>query len=70
MRGQFIQALKSNVGGTMLAVVAALFGPWSVISAIAGRPVWKSPGQWGAIAMGSIILFVTLIDWTVRYFLT
>lgn len=66
MRGQLPSALKSNTGGTLLAVLAVIAGPWGVISAIRGRWLWPPPGDLWVAALTIGILLVTLGDWGVR----
>jgi len=66
VRGQLPSALKSNVGGTLLAVLAVIAGPWGVISGIRGRWLWSPPRDLWVAVLTIAILLVTLIDWVIR----
>ncbi|MDP6556058.1 MAG: DUF2752 domain-containing protein [Pirellulaceae bacterium] len=66
VRGQLPSALRSNTGGTLLAVLAVIAGPWGVISGIRGRWLWSPPSDLWVAALVIGILLVTLSDWAVR----
>lgn len=66
VRLQFAQALRANVGGTLLALVAVVAAPWCTVSAVRGRYWGRLPGD-RALAAGAIALVaITLVDWVVR----
>jgi hypothetical protein len=66
VRGQLIQAAKTNSGGTLLAALAAVCGPWLVISGIAGRWFWRRPNEWVAVGVAVAVVVVTMADWGYR----
>jgi hypothetical protein len=66
VRGQFWPALKANVGGTILAVAAALVGPWLLISAVRGRWLYGPPSEAVLIWGGLGLIALTLTDWAMR----
>ena len=66
VRGQVIGALRVNVGGTLLAVVAAIAVPWLLGSAARGRWLGMVPNGTAAACISTTILLVILIDWLVR----
>lgn len=66
VRGRVIQAAKTNSGGTLLAALAALSGPWLIVSGIAGRWFWRRPNEWVAVGMAVAVVVVTMVDWGYR----
>lgn len=66
VRGQFLQAVKANSGGTLLALIAVVAGPWMVLSAMRGRWFVRGPNEWVAVALAVIVVVVTLVDWGYR----
>jgi hypothetical protein len=66
MRGQLPSAVRSNVGGTLLAGIALLAGPWTLASAVRGRWLWGVPSDMTLAAIAITIILVTLVDWCVR----
>ena len=66
VRGQVIGALRANVGGTLLAVVAMIAMPWLLGSAARGRWLGMAPNGAVAACISTTILLVILIDWLVR----
>jgi hypothetical protein len=69
VRGQLHKAVRSNSGGTMLAVMSMFFAPWLAMSAALGRWWLWRPREGVLIALGVLIVLTTLIDWTVRLIL-
>jgi hypothetical protein len=66
VRGQLIGAFRANVGGTLLAVAAAVGAPWLLASAVRGRWLgWRPSGNLVAIVAAAIVV-ITLIDWGLR----
>ena len=66
VRGNIIQSLKSNSGGTMLALTSAIAGPWLLASGLLGRWwIWQ-PNEWVVVAVASLIVLVTMVDWGIR----
>lgn len=68
MRGNWVQSARANSGGALLALVAAVVGPWMVISGGLGRWFVRPPGEWSVVAASVVIVVVTLADWCVRLF--
>jgi hypothetical protein len=66
MRGQVVSAVRVNSGGALLAVVAAVCGPWMLASGIRGRWLWGPPREGPTLVVGLAIIATTLIDWSVR----
>jgi hypothetical protein len=66
MRGQVVSAVRVNSGGALLAVVAAVCGPWMLASGVCGRWLWGPPREGPTLAVGLAIIATTLIDWSVR----
>jgi len=66
VRGQLSSALNANTGGTLLAVLAVIAGPWGVVSGIRGRWLWPPPSDLWVAVLTIGILLVTLSDWAVR----
>ena len=69
MRGQVVRAVGANSGGAMLAVAAALCGPWMLGSGLRGKWLWVPPREGPILAVGLAIVVTTLIDWSVRLYL-
>ncbi len=70
VRGQAVSALRANVGGTVLGLMAMLLGPWSVICGLRGRWLLRPPGERVALAIVIGVLLLTLADWGVRMWLS
>jgi len=69
VRGQWFQAARTNLGGTALAMLSALLAPWAMVSGLHGR-WWGEPiGEKLAVAVGLVVVAVTLIDWGIRLLL-
>lgn len=66
VRGRLGEALRANVGGTMLGLVDLLVVPWLLLAAVRGRwPGGELPlalAPWLAV----IVFVVTLIQWVGR----
>jgi hypothetical protein len=68
--GHVVAALEANVGGTMLALLALVFGPTLVASAIRGRWIGWELSEW-TIAVASItVLLVVFVEWGCRLFVS
>lgn len=50
----------------MLAALAIVAAPWSLLSALRGRVVGRLPSDGALIATAVVVVVVTLVDWTVR----
>lgn len=66
VRGQLIGALRANVGGALLAMLAVMSVPWLAGSAARGRWLGGAPNSIVMAWVGLAILLVTLIDWGIR----
>ena len=67
MHGQVVGALRANVGGTLLAAIAAAAGPWIIASGIHGAWLGRFPSEWTSLTVGVSLMGITLIDWAVRW---
>ncbi len=65
-RGHVVQAVQSNAGGALLALVAALLGPWLLTSGLLGCWLGGPPRETLTIAVGLAVIVVTLVDWSYR----
>jgi hypothetical protein len=70
VRGQWGRALQANVGGTWLAVLAVIVGPWSLVSGGVGRWLVARPHDYVILGVCLVSLAVTLGDWASRLALT
>jgi hypothetical protein len=68
VRGRLIESLNSNTGGTLVGVIAMLLAPWAVLSGLRGRWFWRPFNDWTALLVTLAVILVTLVDWTVRFF--
>jgi hypothetical protein len=68
MHGQVLQAFAANTGGALLAIAAAIGGPWSIASGVRGRWVGGTPNEWTFAGISIGIMVITLIDWGVRLY--
>lgn len=66
MRGRIDRAVKANVGGVVLALLAASAGPWVLLSGVAGRWRVVRPNDWVVLGVCVVTLVVTLVDWVSR----
>jgi hypothetical protein len=64
--GQPLAALKANVGGTLLGILAIGFGPWLLVSGIRGRWLWKPAGEWTLVVGCIVLMLVIVLDWVCR----
>jgi hypothetical protein len=68
MRGQWFEAGRANVGGALLGLLAMLASPWLLASAVRGAWLGFTPTATGVGWVAFVVLFVTLIDWSIRLF--
>ncbi len=66
MRGQLWQALEANIGGTLLAISALVYGPYMLISGIRGRWFLAPFNELYAAVIAFTIIAITLVSWCVR----
>jgi len=69
VRGRVGEAFRDNVGGALLGLVTGLLAPWSLISGWRGRWLWRPLGERVVFIAVWWLVAVTLIDWSVRFFL-
>jgi len=65
-KGRVIEALRANAGGALLALTAAVVGPWALISGLWGRWFVGPPNEKIVLVLACSILGVTLADWGYR----
>jgi len=66
VRGHWQNALRANVGGTLLGLLAAAAAAWLLGSAIRGAWWGVSPRGDVAAWISTILLAGVLVDWVVR----
>ena len=66
VRGQFLKSFDANLGGTLLALSAAIVAPWLLISAWRGRPATCPPPDLYVALAALTISAVTLLQWGMR----
>jgi Protein of unknown function (DUF2752) len=66
LRGHVASAFRANAGGALLALAALVCGPWLVVSGVRGRWLIGPPRESVTLAVGLVIVAVTVIDWTMR----
>ena len=66
VRGEVIDALGANVGGTLLGVLDLATAGWLLLSAACGRWLGWVPNGTAAAWLGTSIAIVILINWAVR----
>ncbi|MBN2215837.1 MAG: DUF2752 domain-containing protein [Pirellulales bacterium] len=66
VRGRLAEAFRANVGGTILAGLFAVAGPWLLWCSARGRwHAWAPSGPQVAVLTAAIAV-IMLIDWIVR----
>ena len=68
VRGQPREALRANVGGTMVGLLLLLGVAWLLLSAGRGKWLVRPPGNTLVVWLAVAVTLVTLIDWAVRLF--
>ncbi len=66
VRGQIPSALRSNTGGTLLALLALAATPWSIVCGMRG--CWLGGGLTDRtiVSLAACVIGVTLLDWLIR----
>ncbi len=62
-RGNVVGSFGANPGGAMLAITAALMGPWLAICGLMGRWIPRPMNLWIPVAVLCLIFAVTLTNW-------
>jgi hypothetical protein len=65
-RGNVMQSLAVNTGGTLLAIAAAITGPWLVASGVRGRWFGQPPHEYVIVGICVTVSLVIFIDWVLR----
>jgi len=66
LRGQPLRAALANLGGTLLAVVAAIASPWLLLTGTRGRWPIVRPTLRATLLIASAWLAVVVLDWLRR----
>jgi hypothetical protein len=66
MHGQPLQSLRANAGGTTLAAVSMIVGPWLLVVAMRGRWWLVVPTDKSIALVALVIAGITVIDWLRR----
>lgn len=65
-KGRPIESFRANAGGALLAITAALVGPWAIYSGVRGKWLLGPPHERFIILVAGSVLGVTLMDWSFR----
>jgi hypothetical protein len=65
-KGRLVEALRANTAGTLLGLVAAVVGPWLLVSGVRGRWFGKPGNEWVPLVVALSVGAVALVDWGVR----
>ncbi|WP_218932074.1 DUF2752 domain-containing protein [Adhaeretor mobilis] len=68
--GNLVAALGTNLGGTLLCLMACLIAPWLMISAVRGAWLFGRPTLRAIVVTATIVMSITMLDWARRAFLT
>jgi hypothetical protein len=66
VRGQWYDAFRANVGGTLLGLLAMVAAPWLLLSALRGDWFVVSPDSRVAAGILVTVMLATVIDWAIR----
>ena len=64
--GQWSNALRMHVGGTLLAVAAALTSVGAIFTAVRGQWLLRQPSEAALIALVAVATALVLSEWMVR----
>ncbi len=65
-RGQMADALRAHVGGTLLAVAAAIAAATTLAAALRGKPTARMPSETAIISLVAVGTALLLAEWIVR----
>jgi hypothetical protein len=68
VRGHLLSSVEANLGGTLLALVALIVGPWLLVSAWRGRHATRPPEDVYLALSALAIAAVTLLQWALRVY--
>jgi hypothetical protein len=66
VRGQWVDACRVNLGGTLLGLLAIVAAAWLLASAAKGNWLGISPSGPATACITITVFVVTLIDWVIR----
>lgn len=66
VRGQLLQSISANAGGTLLALFATFAAPWSIVSGLRGCWLGGRLRDRHAASMAVGVAVVVLVDWMFR----
>jgi hypothetical protein len=66
VRGEALAALHANCGGMLLALLAVLAVPWSLVSALRGRWTGWTPDGTTTAWISTTLLILILLQWAWR----
>jgi len=69
VHGHVRHAAASNMGGTLLGVMAILGLPWLLLSAATGHWIWVCPTAHVGLVVSTVVVMTTLADWLTRWWL-
>jgi len=64
--GNLTAALQTNLGGTLLCLLACLAAPWLIISALRGRWLLGRPTLRAIVVTATIVMGLTMLEWARR----
>jgi hypothetical protein len=67
-KGRVLDSLAANAGGTLLALSAAMVGPWALWSGLRGKWLLGPPNEKIVLVAACSVLGVTLLDWCFRLY--
>jgi hypothetical protein len=68
VRCRWIEALRANVGGTLLCWLDLVAVPWLWLSAARGRWLGLTPSTMASAWLSVVVALVTLIQWIWRLY--
>ena len=66
LRGEFASAVRANLGGTALCLLAILAAPWMLVSGLRGKWWGWRPTEMTMSSIAAAVVFVTLLDYLIR----
>jgi hypothetical protein len=64
--GRLLAAAQANAGGLLLALIAVVMGPWSLVSGLRGYWIGGPPSDRLLAGSAILVVVVTLLDWAAR----
>ena len=66
VRGQPLNALRSNAGGAVLAISAMIATPWLLTASVRGKWLGGRLNDGWLLYLTATAVVVTLMDWSIR----